>query len=186
MSVSDEEFADLIAHAVARVDPDLENRLEGDPQAHLELVVMTRRAQEITTGLLHDSVASARSAGASWEAIGSALDMTRQAAQQRFGRRPQPVPGAEEHRQLVGMTAFNEMEQLNSWGAHGWHSVRFGPMFHDVERSDTQWEHQRAVIGSRKAKDLEAEGWERIGSSWFPWLYFKRPLEAPANPGEPL
>jgi hypothetical protein len=41
------------------------------------------------------------------------------------------------------------------------------------------------VIGSRKAKDLEAKGWERIGTMWFPWTYLKRPLDAPAEPGEP-
>ena len=77
------------------------------------------------------------------------------------------------------------MEQLNEWGRHGWHSVGFGPLFHDVEHSTTQWEHRRAVIGSRKARELEAEGWERIGTMWFPWIYLKRPIDRPAVPGEP-
>lgn len=185
MAVEDAELADLVARAVARIDPTLERRLEREPEAHLELVVLTNRVHDVTNGLLRDAVASARAAGSSWEAIGSALGMSRQAAQQRFGRRPQPIPGTAEHRQLVGLTAFNEVEQLNSWGTHGYHSVRFGPLFHDVERSDMQWEHARAVIGSRKAKDFEAEGWTRIGSSWFPWIYFKRPTDSPAEPGEP-
>lgn len=186
MTIDDEQFSDLIARAVARLDPTLERRLETEPQAHLDLVLLTRRTHDEAGELLGLAVSSARAAGWSWEAIGSALGMSRQAAQQRFGRRPVPVPGTSEHRQLVGLTAFNEIEQLNEWGRHGWHSVGFGPRFHDVERTDTQWEHRRAVIGSRRARDLEAEGWERIGTLWFPWTYFKRHLDAPAIPGEPV
>jgi hypothetical protein len=185
MTMDDSEFADLIARAVARLDPSLERRLDTDAQAHLDLVLLTRRAHDQTSQLLNAAVSSARAAGWSWEAIGTALGMSRQAAQQRFGHK---VPVAEdnaEHRQLVGLTAFSEMDQLEEWGRHGWHSVGYGPLFHDVEKSPVQWEHKRAVIGSRKAKDLEAEGWQRIGSSWFPWVYLKRPLDVPALPGEP-
>lgn len=185
MPTEDAEFADLIAQAVARLDPSLERRLDTEPQAHLDLVVLTRRAHEHTNKLLHAAVSSARAAGWSWEAIGSALGMSRQAAQQRFGNKAAASSRPAEHRQLVGLTAFNEMDQLNEWGRHGWHSVGFGPLFHDVEESPTQWEHKRAVIGSRKARELEAEGWDRIGTMWFPWVYLKRPLDLPALPGEP-
>lgn len=185
MSIDDAEFSDLIARAVARLDPSLERRLDTEPEAHLDLVMLTRRAHDETNRLLHAAVASARAAGSSWEAVGSALGMSRQAAQQRFGHKTPAVPGTTEHRQLVGLTAFSEMEQLDLWGRHGWHSIGYGPLFHDVERSETQWEHKRAVVGSRRARDLEAQGWERIGSMWFPWLYFKRPLPLPAVPGEP-
>lgn len=185
MPTDDDEFADLIAQAVARLDPSLEGRLDTEPQAHLDLVVLTRRAHDQTNRLLHAAVASARAAGSSWEAIGSALGMSRQAAQQRFGHKAPVVTGPPEHRQLVGLSAFNEMDQLNEWGRHGWHSVNFGPLFHDVEHSPTQWEHTRAVIGSRKARELEAEGWEKIGTMWFPWIYLKRPVDVPALSGEP-
>lgn len=146
---------------------------------------MVRRAHDETNRLLHDAVSSARAAGWSWESIGSALGMSRQAAQQRFGRRPAAAQETGEHRQLVGLSAFSEMDQLDEWGRHGWHSIGYGPLFHDVEKSDVQWEHKRAVIGSRKARDLETEGWERIGTMWFPWVYFKRHLDLPAVPGEP-
>src|SRR4051794_36446447 len=112
MPTDDEEFADLIAKAVARLDPTLEGRLDHDPQAHLDLVVITRRAHDQTNRLLHSAVSSARWAGASWEAIGSALGMSRQAAQQRFGHKPSEDAMSTEHRQLVGLTAFNEMDQL--------------------------------------------------------------------------
>ncbi|MET0821036.1 MAG: hypothetical protein ABWY58_08720 [Aeromicrobium sp.] len=185
MSIDDAEFSDLIARAIARLDPSLERRLDTEPAAHLDLVKLTRRAHDETNQLLRSAVTSARAAGSSWEAIGSALGMTRQAAQQRFGHKASAATGTDDHRQLVGLTAFNEMEQLELWGRHGWHSIGFGPLFHDVERSETQWEHKRAVVGSRRARDLEADGWDRIGSTWFPWVYFKRPLPLPALPGEP-
>lgn len=185
MAADDAQFADLVARAVAQLDPSLEKRLDDDPEAHLDLVRLTRRANDETNRLLHAAVSSARGAGSSWEAIGSALGMSRQAAQQRFGRAAAVAPGSGEHRQLVGLTAFNEIDQLNEWGRHGWHSIGYGPLFHDVEQSPTQWEHARAVVGSRKARDLEAGGWDRIGSMWFPWVYLKRPVDLPAVPGEP-
>lgn len=185
MESHDAEFANLIARAITQADPSIESRLDDDPQAHVDLVVMTHRAGEVVGDLLRNAVASARAAGASWETIGQALGMSRQAAQQRFGAPRQPEPGTAEHRQLVGLSAFNEMEELEAWGRHGWHSVRYGPLFHDVEASDVQWEHARAVAGSRKAKELDAEGWERIGTLWFPFMYFKRALDVPALPGEP-
>jgi hypothetical protein len=185
MAPDSPDFSDIVARAIARLDPTLEKRLDKEAQAHLDLVVLTHRAYEETGALLRSAVSSARAAGWSWEAIGSALGMTRQAAQQRFGHKPVPIPGTAEHRQLVGLTAFNEIDKLNEWGRHGWHSIGYGPLFHDVENSGVQWEHRRAVIGSRTARDLDNDGWERIGTMWFPWVYFKRPLDVPAEPGEP-
>jgi len=41
------------------------------------------------------------------------------------------------------------------------------------------------AAGGRTARDLERKGWERIGTMWFPWVYFKRPLDLAAEPGEP-
>ena len=178
------EFGDVVAKAIAHLDPGLEKRLADDPQAHLDLVVLTRRAHEEVGQLLGSAVAAARAAGWSWEAIGSSLDMSRQAAQQRFGRSSQPVPDTAEGRRLVGLTAMGEMDTLADWGRRGWHSVGFGPMFHDVVKSDVQWEHRRAVVGGRAARGLEQHGWERIGSTWFPWVYFKRATDRPAEAGE--
>lgn len=182
---SDTTFTDDVARAIARLDPELEKRLGKDPQAHLDLVALTSRARDEISELLGAAVASARAAGASWESIGSTLGMSRQAAQQRFGR-GSDVTAAGTARRLVGLTAFSEMDALEDWGRHGWHSVNFGPLFHDVEPSDVQWQHRRAVVGGRAARDLErSEDWERIGGSWFPWVYFARPTELPAEPGEP-
>jgi len=183
-SGDDDAFTDEVARAIARLDPELERRLGSDPQAHLDLVVLTSRAQSAVGDLLRSAVSSARAAGWSWEAIGGSLDMSRQAAQQRFGRAADEDSG-DDSRRLIGLTAFNEIETLNNWGQHGWHSIGFGPMFHDVVHTPVQWEHRRAVVGGRGTKSLENQGWERIGSVWFPWVYFRRPLDAPALPGEP-
>lgn len=185
MADTDGEFTDAIAQAIARLDPGLERRLGRDPQAHLDLVVITRRAHEEIGSLLGSAVVAARAAGHSWEQIGSSLGMSRQAAQQRFGRAVVDEDDLGDRRRLVGLTAMREMEELDEWGRHGWHSVRFGPMFHDVQRSSVQWEHRRNVIGSRAARELEQQGWQRIGTLWFPWVYFKRTTGMPAEPGEP-
>lgn len=180
-----DDFTDGVARAIARLDPGLEERLGVDPQAPLDLVVLTHRAHDEVGSLLRAAVVAARSAGHSWEAIGASLGMTRQAAQQRFGRIVEDEDDRGENRRLVGLTAMREIEELDEWGRHGWHSVRFGPMFHDVQRSSVQWEHRRTVVGSRAARDLEHEGWERIGTLWFPWVYFKRTTGQLAEPGEP-
>lgn len=180
----DLEFSDVVAKAIAHLEPGLDKRLRDDPQAHLDLVVLTRRAHDEVGLLLGSAVAAARAAGWSWEAIGSSLDMSRQAAHQRFGRLSEAAPGTSEGRRLVGLTAMGEMDTLADWGRRGWHSVGFGPMFHDIIKSDVQWEHCRVVVGSRAARGLERNGWERIGTMWFPWIYFKRSTGRPAESGE--
>jgi hypothetical protein len=115
--------------------------------------------------------------------VGSALGMSRQAAQQRFSLKVDAYEDSPECRRLVGLTAANEIEQLNAWGEQGWHSIGYGPFFHDVERSDNRWEHCRAVVGSRKVRALESKGWVRVGTMWFPWVYFKRPVDGPVGVG---
>ena len=110
--------------------------------------------------------------------------MSRQAAQQRFGLKVDAHEDSPERRRLVGLTAANEIDRLNEWGARGWHSIGFGPSFHDIEKSGTRWEHRRAVVGSRKARELESSGWQRIAPMWFPWVYFKRPIGGSVEPGE--
>ncbi|MEO6471302.1 MAG: hypothetical protein ABIR57_05460 [Aeromicrobium sp.] len=176
------DFAHILAAAIAKVDPTIEKRIDTDPQATLDLVVITAEAYSATGNLLSSAVASARSAGWSWEAVGTALGMSRQAAQQRFGSTADLAESAHERQRLVGLTTNNEIEILNERGLHGWHSVGYGPLFHDLEKSDFQWQHCRAFVGSRKARNLEAEGWDRIGSMWFPWVYLKKPLGLPAEP----
>ncbi len=53
---------------------------------HFRRIVAARDARDAADHRLHDAVTAARDAGNSWTTIGAALDITRQAAQQRFGR----------------------------------------------------------------------------------------------------
>jgi len=154
-------------------------RLEHDPEAYLDLIRLAARAEGHITATLKDAVLGARSAGNTWEAIGGVLNMSRQAAQQRFGE-PGTDHVAVATRVLRPVTAFDEMAALAEAGRSGWHSVGYGPLYHLLERSDKQWEHLRLFMPGREAEDLKRAGWQQIGSSWFPWAYFKRELDLPA------
>lgn len=172
----------LLAEAIATADPELQERIESDPSAYLDLILLTHQAHQESARLLSAAVAAARSAGHSWEDIGTALGMTRQAAQQRFGARGQPDEDATngERRVLRGLTAFNEMDALARAGKFGWHSVANGILYHTLERSGQQWEHRRVLFFGPERARLEAEGWQQAGSAWFPWVYYTRPTDKPA------
>ena len=53
---------------------------------HFRRILAARKAIADAEQELHDAVKAARDAGDSWTIIGAALDTTRQAAFQRFGR----------------------------------------------------------------------------------------------------
>jgi hypothetical protein len=60
-----------------------------DPLARLtEAVIVAARLEELSDALVDHFVTEARSKGASWNDIGVAMGVTRQAAQKRFVRRP--------------------------------------------------------------------------------------------------
>lgn len=182
MAEAQHDIAMLLAEAITKADPELPKRLETDPQAHLEMIQLTSIANAESSNLLYAAVSSARAAGFSWEAIGTCLGMSRQAAHQRFGVKHDPVDSSSERHRLMGLHAANEVDTLNKWGRFGWHSVGYGPLFHDIEKTDHQWEHCRIVVGSRRTRTLEAAGWQRIATLWFPWHYYKRQLDTPALP----
>ena len=178
----DEEPVDLrqaLSATLARVAGADES--EPNREQLLELVDVTAKAGAETRSLLGEAVTSARAAGASWDAIGRVLGMSRQAAHQRFGRAQDQdeTPG----RRLIGpVTAFTEMDALRNAGQHGWHSVGFGAYQHTLEHSPTQWEHRRIrVVATGTRTRLEQEDWMVIGT-WFPWVYLKRDLGTPALP----
>lgn len=171
-----ERLSEVIAEAV----PDASERLNTDPAVYLELVARTAQARGLTDGLLRSAVSAARGGGHSWEAIGQTLGMSRQAAQQRFGLGQQTPVG--EARRLSPLSAFNEMEVLDRAGRYGWHSVGFGVLYHDLEQDEQQWEHLRAVVFTHSRRTLEAQGWQRVGDGWFPWVYYARPTGKTALP----
>jgi hypothetical protein len=151
------------------------------PDDYLRLIRLTAQVEQEAGQLLQHAVTSARAAGATWAAVGSTLGMSRQAAQQRFAT--DAIPSTDQldpdERILGPVTAFDEMRELALAGRYGWHSVEFGPFYHRVVRSPTQWEHLRVTMRPRRVATLEAQGWQVIGSE-FPFTYLKRDLGTPA------
>jgi hypothetical protein len=177
-----------VAVAVVGGPDGLRRTLESDPASFLALVAAAAVGAEEAERLLHQAVLGARRSGHSWEAIGTLLGVSRQAAQQRFApggggsARTAATPAPEaDRRVLTGMTAFTEMAALAAEGRRGWHLVDCGPFYLALERSAQQWEHRRTTLPSRAAqRRLEADGWAAVGT-WFPFRYFKRALDAPAD-----
>lgn len=189
-TLADEEaegIRDAITEAVLATPPGLRDSLEDDPQAYLRLVASTRVAAEQTSKLLREAIDGARTAGHSWDTIGRLLGVSRQAAQQRFGNNLGAVddlsmPGRPARKMLTPLTAFDEMLVLEREGRRGWHSIDYGTLYHLVEASPWQWQHRRIMWGSPSRKRLQDEGWELIKTSTFPWGYYKRRVDLPAEP----
>ncbi len=207
--VDEERLAETLSAALAEAAEGAERRIANDPAAYLDLVAVAAKAESQTVDLLRSAVTAARSAGQSWEAIGARLGISRQAAQQRFGRdqaggasepegqvvdaaagevatpdsgQAQSRPGRSsgEVRVVSGLTAFNEMRALETIGRYGWHSIGYGAFHHVVRRSPNQWEHLRLFAATDAVQVLLAEGWERVGQASFPWIYLKHELDVPA------
>jgi hypothetical protein len=169
------DLRQLLSEAIAAAGSDLATRLGTDPVAHLDLIALVLQARSETDVLLRSAISAARSAGCTWDAIGQVLAMSRQAAQQRFGKE-EPLearPGGRVLR-LAPLSAVNEMQVLDRAGRYGWHGIGFGALYHVVQKSDQQWEHRRALVVGAEKRWLEAEGWEQFGGAWFPWVYYKR------------
>jgi len=177
----DDDLPRALSEMLAAVDPTLAMRLEHEPDSYLDLIDLTHRSSQEIARLLQAAVTSARLAGLSWERIGQRLGMSRQAAQQRFGRildNDTAQPSGKKRR-LFPVTAFDEMEALAEAGRAGWHSIGYGMYFHDLVQSDEQWEHLRVTAFGSSRHRLEAEGWHRVGALWFPWAYYARPTGRP-------
>lgn len=175
-----------IAQAVSNATPELSRRLDEGEDVYAEILEVAAQAHDETRRILQSAVDSARRAGHSWEAIGRILGVSKQAAQQRFGRPQQPPAGdAPEVKRLYPVNAFNEMAVLREIGQFGWHSVGFGVRFHRIELSAEQWEHARIIANAKAIDDLQAQGWQRIGAESFPWAYFSRCLHTPCREGDP-
>jgi hypothetical protein len=190
--LADEERAairEAVTEAVLGTPQGLREALARDPEASLRLVEASRTAAEETSRLLTEAVANARSAGHSWDVIGRLIGVSRQAVQQRFGSASPappgavpPEPGAPARKVLSPLTAFTEMPVLEAEGRRGWHVVDYGTLHHVVEASDHQWEHRRAMWAPGVARRLIADGWTLVNTMTFPWGYYKRRLDLPAEP----
>lgn len=151
-----------------------------------EPLAVVRRAAEadlVAGDLLQEAVTSARAGGQSWASIGDVLGLSRQAAQQRFGKAgdgaTDPPAGAEE-RWLGPVTAFDEMAELALAGDRGWHTIGAGMLRHRMIRGTTRWEHKRTVW-TAPVRRYEADGWQ-IGCRAFPWVYLVRDTGEPVRP----
>ncbi|GAA0315265.1 hypothetical protein [Kineococcus aurantiacus] len=178
---------EAVTEAVLSTPVGLRDALADDPDASLRLVAATRVAAEETSRLLREAVAGARSAGHRWDTLGTLLGVSKQAAQQRFATPTRPDPhvgdaGAPERKVLSPITSLEEMAVLAEEGRHGWHIVDYGTLFHVVEASETQWEHHRQPWAPGARRRLEAQGWTLVKTMTFPWGYYKRPLDLPAQP----
>ena len=123
-------------------------------------------------------VDAARRTGVSWTEIGTALGISKQAAQQRFkaAEIADDLHG-EDGEEIVrlGATAFNEMSILRDEGRKGRELVRTGALTLVFRPTNTPWEYRRRVgVGSMTA-EMKSAGWVYV-SSWIPFHYFKRPL----------
>lgn len=137
----------------------------------LALVRRCARAETMVRDLTGQAVDAARRTGASWADIGKELEISRQAAQQRFGGSPTELTSDEE-RWLGPVTAFDEMGELELAGRLGWHTVEADFLRHRMVRTATQWEHKR-ITYLQPRKQLLAEGWQ-VGCTAFPWIYLVR------------
>lgn len=182
-----------LSDAVLDASPGLRDRLAHDPAAYADLVDLTARARAASDAMLQDAVAGARSAGLTWEVIGQTLGITRQAAQQRFGRDEvaeaagvvgsDGLPGDPARTTTVGpVTLFNEMGALERAGLRGWRVVASGSAHHVVTKTDEQWEYRRVFASRSEGRALEADGWHRFSLGWFPWGYYQRSTGRPAEP----
>lgn len=70
-------------HALDAINPETHPGLDGQPWRR---IIAARQAVTAAEHELREAIEEARAAGYSWTVIGAALDTTRQAAFQRFGR----------------------------------------------------------------------------------------------------
>lgn len=192
--ISGEALRARLGDAVLDTHPGLRDRLAHEPAAYAELVALTAQARDEADALLRETVAGARAAGLTWDAVGRALGMTKQAAQQRFGRdEPSGIAGPgstdpdapvdpERTTKLGPVTLFNEMGALERAGVRGWRVVGSGTAFHIITKTEQQWEFRRVFASRSEGRALEADGWQRFSPGWFPWGYYQRGTGRPAEP----
>ena len=148
---------------------------------YAELVAAAHIVSDEARLALHRWIDAGRRAGMSWAEIGATLGISKQAVQQRFGSAGEADEGAAGEGELevrLGATAFNEMLILSDQGRRGRELVGTGALKLVFRQTPQRWEYRRILaISPAKARgQLDGEGWT-LASTWFPFHYFKRPVE---------
>lgn len=143
-------------------------------EGYLDLVQAASVMAEESKLSLQRWVSAARRAGASWEQIGSALGVSRQSVQKRFGETFDNAAAPSEKR-VFGVTAFNEVRLLADEGAAGYEVVRasWGTLFFRYVGDPVE---NVRLVSPRRGKpisEMEAEGWTHV-FSWYPYTYYTR------------
>lgn len=144
---------------------------------YLDLVEAAAVAAEEGDLSLKRWVSASRRAGASWEEVGTALGVSRQAAQKRFGESFDDSVAPSEKR-VSPVTAFNEVQVLADEGAAGYEVVRAGwgvlyfrHVGHAVENVRRVSLRQSSMI-----TEMESLGWTFV-FRWTPYTYYTRPAQ---------
>lgn len=119
---------------------------------------------------------AARRADMSWTEIGETLGISKQAAQQRFGRGggyANADKAGDATFVRTGANAFNEMRILAEEGRKGNELIGLGVLTLIFRQSDHRWEYCRRIGTGSDAACLQAEGWEHV-ASYLPFHYYKR------------
>jgi hypothetical protein len=157
-----------------------EGSFAGESKAEFGVVITAAHIVADEAGAsLRRWIDAGRRAGLSWGEVGALLGISKQAAQQRFGRPDDGNAQAGDGETVVrlGATAFNEMFMLRTAGEKGQELVRTGVLSLTFRQTDSRWEYQR-LIGLSPAPLVETmgrAGWSHV-SSWVPFHYFKRRL----------
>jgi len=133
-----------ISRLAAAMDPGA-----GSP---LAAVAMARELSAAAAAALQASVDSARAAGHSWKEIGDALDTSRQAAFQRFGRPVDPRTGEPMNRTVLPDAGDRAAEIFGYLAAGRWEAAGadFGERMRehvDAGRLAAGWAHTSGLIG---------------------------------------
>jgi len=144
---------------------------------YLDLVEAAAVAAEEGNLSLKRWVSASRRAGASWEQIGTALGVSKQAAQKRFGESFDDSVAPSEKR-VRGVNAFNEVEVLADQGAAGYEVVRAGwgvLYFHHVGHA-VENVRRVSLRQSSMISEMESVGWKFV-FRWTPYTYYSRPAQ---------
>ncbi|MEN2748457.1 hypothetical protein [Sphingomonas sp. T9W2] len=167
--------ASIVLDWAAEREPPFSGEGKGDFAAAIMAAHVV--ADEARLGL-HRWIAAARRADMSWAEIGEALGISKQAAQQRFGRLAGHAgEGGADGATFVrtGATAFNEMRILAEEGRKGNELVALGVLTLIFRPSDRMWEYCRRIGTGSDSTRLQADGWNHV-ASYLPFHYYKRAI----------